>query len=80
MEDLIKLCEKFRIEATDSHNELKDRFEDILRIQKKQQILEFHAYVTGRVFLVDVKSMDLHTGYYPASNAEVLVEDPGWLL
>jgi hypothetical protein len=58
-DDLVKLCEKFGVDATGSLFALRARFVAFFRTQQEQEISAIHANVMGHDAPVGVSSVDI---------------------
>jgi hypothetical protein len=75
--DLVKLCEKFRTDATASLSNLRARFVAFLRTQQEHEISAIHAELTWRGAPVEVSSVDIQTRDDPMGHKGGPVRDPG---
>jgi hypothetical protein len=73
-ENLTKLCERYRVDATSPLAELRDRFVPFLRTQEEQEISANHMEVIGPGYPVDVKWAEVQIGDLPSADGLIPME------
>lgn len=74
-ENLTKLCERYRVDATGPLAELRSRFVAFLRTQEEREISAIRLEVRGTEYPVDVELAEVKAGGLPSVGGEMPVEE-----